>query len=178
METSTLDESHQRSTFGHWKQDFPTQDKHGTVSWNLPGSPQPEGSPLYLETPRFPAHFYLEAALGTAIWTPEQMHSLEPQQAEGAAEAESHSLTSWVPASGSVIAITEKSPYRSPLASMDTCPAIPRGWDGKNSKLVTSKASVCQQKQENELTGFFKQTHATGKLIRLWAFLLAFGKTL
>lgn len=71
--------------------------------------------------------FYLKAALGTAIWTPGHMHSLESQQAEGAAEAQSRLLTSWVPASGSVIAITEKSPYRSPLASMDTCPAIPRG---------------------------------------------------
>lgn len=47
------------------------------------------------------------------------------------------SLTSWVPASTSVMAITEKSPYRSPLASMDTCPAIPREWDGKSFKLVT-----------------------------------------
>lgn len=36
-------------------------------------------------------------------------------------------LTSYVPASVLVMVITEKSPSRSPLASMDTWPAIPAG---------------------------------------------------
>lgn len=64
--------------------DLPTSGKQGTVSWNRPGYPQAEVSPPYSETPKFSVYSYLEAVLGTAIWTPGQMHSLESQQAGGA----------------------------------------------------------------------------------------------
>lgn len=60
-------------------QAFPTWDKHGTISQQLPWYLQPQESPPYLESPGFGAQFYLEATLGTARWTPGQMHSLESQ---------------------------------------------------------------------------------------------------
>lgn len=40
-----------------------------------------------------------------------------------------------MPVAGSVIAMTEKSPYLSPLASIDTWPAMPDKWNAPNNEI-------------------------------------------
>lgn len=126
-----------------------------------------------LPVPSINSEFFLNGRLGfiwRVLWTPGQIHTQSAHLQEWPMK-NFPLLTSWVPASVSVMATTEKSPYRSPLASIDTCPAIPME-EVKNSALVTYGTSACQ---ENKLMGFFKtnschrESHQSGSIfVGIW----------